>query len=130
MDLNYFLYSSVKGCDRKANLDKYLEHYFNEYQNTLKKAQIEEIPFSLQELKDEQRENLLFGAIQGMFLIPLVLVDEEDAIEVAAINDENFEEKMQEWKIKNMKLMTSKPAFKSRFLAVFDDLEEHGYISG
>ena len=129
LDLNYFLYSSLKEGDRKIHLEKYLNHYFNEYQTTLKKCDIQEGPFTLQELKDEQKEKVPYGAVVSMFLLPIVFANEEEAFDFSATNDDNFDELMQDWNQKNIAMMLKKPSFKAKFLSIFEDLEDYGFTS-
>ena len=123
------MYSSLKVGHLRAKLDQYLNHYYKEYQNTLKKSNIQEVPFTLDELKVEQREKVPYGSVVGMALLPMVFAGEEEAIDFTSANDENYDEMLREWNEKNIAMMLRKPDHKAKFLSIFDDLRDYGFIS-
>ncbi|CAL4079394.1 unnamed protein product, partial [Meganyctiphanes norvegica] len=95
IDLNYFLYSSFMGPERTSNLDDFLKKYYTSFSTTLRAGQMD-VPFTHDELCQEVKDKLLFGLVMAMFLIPVVLAESDDILDVDSLTPEKMEEFMKE----------------------------------
>merc|ERR1712106_158769 len=129
IDLNYFLYSSFNGTDRTSNLDDLLTKYYTSFSSTLIFGKME-VPFTHDELCQEFRDKRVFGCIMANFLIPVVLAESEDVIDMESFDPDQMEVFMKE-RERTMLEMASREdgALKSRFLAMFDEMMEYGIIA-
>ncbi|CAL4061384.1 unnamed protein product [Meganyctiphanes norvegica] len=125
-DLNYLLFCSMDGNTRKTHLSTFLSAYYNSFA-TVMKAGGSEMPFSVEELLVEFKAKNIYGALMALIVVPLFIMDSEDAPDFDEINDaEQFIKNQEERMIKQAK---KNPLVKTRFLAVFDDLLENGTIA-
>ncbi|XP_066990861.1 uncharacterized protein [Macrobrachium rosenbergii] len=124
-DLNYFLQTSVTGDVRRPNIDNFMSIYHSAYKEVLEGRNMP-MPFTKEEILEEFKDKSVFGLLFAMVIIPLLLIEPEEGLQVS---DTCFETRMREIRVLSVaKLKTNLP-HKSRFLAVFDELMEIGLIS-
>ena len=123
--MNYMLYCSLNGDVRKANLKGFFAHYYSSFTTILSKVDKPAL-FTLQELEDEFYDKSLFGLLMGMMLIPIVLVDPEDAPSLDNTTAKNPAEAMADFQDQIMKITLKSPLLMPRFLSMFDEMKEKG----
>ncbi|CAL4091439.1 unnamed protein product, partial [Meganyctiphanes norvegica] len=129
LDLHYFLYSSFNGFERVKYFDKFLSAYYNAFSNTLKAGEIDP-PFTLKELHEEFQRTQLFGCLTCLFLVPVVLADEKDIIDVEKVSEEKLHIYRKERQATLLDMASREGSLlKARFLETFDEMLEHGIIS-
>lgn len=128
VELNYFLYSSFNGPDRKLNLEEFMKTYYDSFRSVLEAGEAP-IPFTLEGLRQEFRNHMLFGCVSGMLLIPAVLSETVDVIELENITEENLDEVCQERR-ETVVTMSQREGglLKPRLLDMFDEMTEAGVI--
>ncbi|XP_071533300.1 uncharacterized kinase-like protein D1044.1 isoform X2 [Panulirus ornatus] len=128
VDLNYFLYTSFNGPERKLNLEEFLKTYYTSFSSVLE-AGHEPVPFTLQELKHDFRRNMKFGCIAGMLAIPFVLSEAADVISMEDITEDNLEEITKD-RVKTIVNMSQREdgLLKPRLLDMIDEMLEAGVI--
>lgn len=129
LDLNYFLYSSLNGPDRKNGLEEFLRTYYASFSSTLEAGEAP-VPFTQEELLQEFRKYMIYGCLTGLFLIPVVLSEVEDVPEFEGVTSDNIEEFSKEFQ-KTMIKMSQRDncLLKSRLLDMFDEMTEAGIIT-
>lgn len=129
MDLNYFLYSSFDGPDRKSNLQDFLKTYYASFKSVLEAGEAS-VPFTYEELRQEFAEHMLFGCVSAMFLIPTALSEDEDVVCLENITDDNMD-KFSEDRQKKFIKMSQKGGgvLRARLLDTFDEMKEAGIIN-
>jgi len=125
LDMNYMLYCSLNGDVRKPNLKGFFAHYYCSFSAVLSKVN-KPVPFTLQELEDEFYDKSLFGLLMGMTLIPIVLVDPEDAPSLDNLSGSNTAEAIVDFQDQIMKITLKSPLLMPRFLSMFDEMNEKG----
>ncbi|XP_042227323.1 uncharacterized protein LOC121869809 [Homarus americanus] len=128
-DLNYFLHSSLHGNDRKINLQNLLTSYYYTFTKVLE-AGGEATPFTLQELHQEYMNKLEYGVLFSTMQTTVLFSEGSDILDIDAMkNNDDIKRVMDEWQVTTIKMMDTNPAFRSRFLATFDELIEQGLTS-
>ncbi|XP_076066636.1 uncharacterized protein LOC143040002 [Oratosquilla oratoria] len=126
-DLSYFLYSSFNGEDRNANLEDFLDIYYDSFKQVLDAGKTQ-VPYTRHELADNFGDHYMFGIMMGMVFAAIVLADSEDVMDFTKIKEENMEESMQEWGERTTKVINKSPLAQSRLLCLFDELVKRGEI--
>ncbi|XP_042874593.1 uncharacterized protein LOC122254788 [Penaeus japonicus] len=126
-DLNFLLYTSLTGDIRKPNLETLLETYRVQF-NAVMEAGGGDLRLDKTEVFEEFRRKNIIGAIFGMVTIGVVLVDPQEAIEVTASGEGNFDQAFEEVKKKTLEMLETNPLMRPRFLAMFDEFIENGLI--
>ena len=119
-DLNCFMYSSLTGEVRQPNLDAFLSTYYDTFMKVLQQGGLEP-PFTQTQLLEEFRDLKVAGTIFGMLLLPLVVVDAEDAVDFVSSPDVSIDSQV-EAQVKD-------PSSRQRFLSLFDEMTEAGLFS-
>lgn len=128
VDLNYFLYSSFNGPDRSPNVELFLGVYYTSFCEVLRAANTP-VPFTLEELRQEYRRKMEYGCIAGMFVVPIILSEVEDAPDFEGITDDKMEEFAKQRQEVLLKMISREDGLlKPRFLDMFDEMVEAGII--
>lgn len=127
IDLNYMLYSSTIGDVRQSNIQDFLSTYHSTFCSVLEAGNVDS-PFTQQELLQEFRDKNLYGAIHAMLLLPFMIIEPEDAVDLSTGTDEDINEMLEESQAKANELLDKNPLLRPRFLSVFDDMMESGVI--
>ncbi|XP_076066181.1 uncharacterized protein LOC143039817 [Oratosquilla oratoria] len=125
LDLNYFLYTSTKGEDRKKNLSRYLEFYYSRLEDVLRGGGCE-IPFTLEEMRRDYEEHKLFGFLMAMFVLPIILSNEGEAFDVDTMNDDNVDE-MMKGSSSNMIKMLDNPLIENKFVLLLEEMAKYAW---
>ncbi|XP_047492827.1 uncharacterized protein LOC125041686 [Penaeus chinensis] len=129
LDLNYFLYSSFNGPVRKQNLEEFLKVYHDAFCHVMSTGGFEQ-PFSVDQLRDEFRDKMLFGCLSGMMLIPIVLSEDEDVVDFDVKSDEDMEKfKKDRQKVLLDMSQREDGMLKPRLFDMLDEMIEFGIIS-
>ncbi|KAG7164289.1 putative Ecdysteroid kinase-containing protein 6 [Homarus americanus] len=127
-DLNFFMYTSLTGDQRKENLHVFLKAYHDSFRQVMEGAGFP-MPFSTEELLQEYHKRNLFGFIMGLIAVPILLTMSKEALDLNSVKDENIENFVSDQKNKNLKQLDSNPLLRPRLLSLFDDMVEFGIIS-
>nr|XP_045591192.1 uncharacterized protein LOC123753250 [Procambarus clarkii]XP_045600635.1 uncharacterized protein LOC123759574 [Procambarus clarkii] len=100
-DLNYLLYTSLHGKDRKANWRDFLSYYYDSFRSVME-AGGRGMPFTLKELHQEYRNKMEYGMLYGSMTVSLVMRESSSTLDEKKKN----------------------PQFLSRFLALYGELIE------
>ena len=125
-DLNYFLYTSLSDKVRRPNMEHFLHTYYNYFKEVME-AGGKGIPFSEEELVAEFRAKNKFGAIFGMVLLPMLIVEDEGVPDMEMHNRDYFTV-LKGIAESTKESLNSKPHMKDRFLGIFDEFLETGII--
>ncbi|XP_045586388.1 uncharacterized protein [Procambarus clarkii] len=120
-DLNYFLYTSLHGNDRKANWRDFLSSYYDTLRGVME-AGGRDMPFTLEELHQEYRDKMEFGLLFATMTMTIMLGEAEDSPDMINMKEEDIQKIMEEGRQNTIKMVKNNSLFRSRFLAVFDDL--------
>ncbi|XP_045586381.2 uncharacterized kinase-like protein D1044.1 [Procambarus clarkii] len=120
-DLNYFLCIGLHGNDRKANWRDFLSSYYDIFRSVME-AGGRDMPFSLEELHQEYRDKMEYGIIYAIFFLPFLLGEREDAPDIINMKEEVMSNFLEQIRHVTSNMMENNPDFRSRFLALFDDL--------
>ncbi|XP_045586382.2 uncharacterized protein [Procambarus clarkii] len=120
-DLNYLLYTGLHGNDRKANWRDFLSSYYDTFRGVME-AGGRNMPFTLEELHQEYRDKMEYGIIFATFFLPVLQGEREDAPDVINMKKENMPNLLEQTRQVTSNMMENNPDFRSRFLALFDDL--------
>ncbi|XP_045603808.1 uncharacterized protein [Procambarus clarkii] len=126
-DLNYFMYTSFNGDDRKDNLDVFINTYFDSVKKVME-AGGAGVGFTVQELRQEYHKKNLFGLIMAMMVVPLVVSEGADVMDLDS-PIEDMDKFMKEHQEKVSQELDNNPLLRPRLLAIFDDMVEYGIIS-
>ncbi|XP_050696562.1 uncharacterized protein LOC126985540 [Eriocheir sinensis] len=127
IDLNYMLYTSTIGEVRQPNLQDFLSTYYSTFCSVLEAGNVDR-PFTQAEFLQEFRDKNLYGVIYAMVLLPFMIVEPEDVIDLSTGTDEDINVMMEESQAKANELLDKNPLLRPRFLNVFDDMMESGVI--
>lgn len=125
LDLNYMLYCSMSGDIRKNNLENFFAHYYSSFASVMAAARKPSI-FTLEQFKEEFYSKNLFGLMMGMMLIPIVLMDSEDAPSFDDFEGEDIVEVMEQFQNAVMEVTLRSPLLTPRFLSMFDEMKVNG----
>lgn len=125
-DLNYFFFTSLTGSVRSPNLTNFLSIYRSSYKDVMEAGGFD-MHFNEDELLKEFRDKNVLGAIFGMLILPIVLMESDKVPDMSSKNM-NVEKITNEFKTTAMEMLHTNPMMKPRFLAIFDDLMEAGII--
>lgn len=123
LELNYFIYTSLTGEVRRKHLSELLSVYYKEFESVLAAADAK-MEFSEEQLRKEVLDKTLFGFFSAMMVVPLVVCESEDLPDFNAITEENMAEFTEDYGKSLVTVLETNPSFKSRFLALFDDIAE------
>lgn len=118
-DLSNLFYTSLDNHVRKPNLETFLKAYHASFADTVAACGTD-VPFSLQELKDEYKKRLKYGLYFSIMDVPMILTDASDVP-----LGEDF---LQKWRQKAKESLPQNPLIKSRFLATFDEMMSEAVI--
>lgn len=79
IDINYFLNTSPSESVLINHKDKIIDIYLSELTSTMKKLGCKSRPPTLTDLKKSMRQTELYGFLSACTVLPLVLVDKNDA---------------------------------------------------
>nr|XP_053635499.1 uncharacterized protein LOC128690800 [Cherax quadricarinatus] len=122
-DLNYFLYTSLHGRDRQANWQDFLTCYYDTFRGVMEAGE-RNMPFTLEELRQEYKDKMEYGLISAAMSVPILLGESKDAPDMMNMKEENIAELSEALQEKTQNLVENNPLFRSRFLAIFDELIE------
>ncbi|XP_045114676.1 uncharacterized protein LOC123506551 isoform X2 [Portunus trituberculatus] len=125
-DLNYFMYTSLNGPERKENLQSFLEIYYDTFLQVLSRAG-KTMPFSLEELKKEYHRMNLFGFLMALMIVPLVVAEASEVMDFDEFG-EDVEESMKGYEEKMLAQLDTNPLLQPRLLATYDEMLEYGVI--
>ncbi|XP_045587357.2 uncharacterized protein [Procambarus clarkii] len=100
-DLNYLLYTSLHGKDRKENWRDFLSYYYDSFRSVME-AGGRGMPFTLKELHQEYRKKMEYGMLYGSMTVSLVMRESSSTLDEKKKN----------------------PQFLSLFLALYGELIE------
>ncbi|XP_042230324.1 uncharacterized protein LOC121871847 isoform X2 [Homarus americanus] len=125
-DLNYFMFNSFNGSDRKENLQAYLNTYYDSFRKVLEEAGTP-VPFSVEELHQEFHKKNIYGLLMSLLIIPIVLNEGTHKFDFnETSNMEKFREDYKETSLNELK---NNPIFRPRFIAIIDEMINYGVIS-
>ncbi|KAK3874030.1 hypothetical protein Pcinc_021004 [Petrolisthes cinctipes] len=128
-DLVYFLYTSIRGDIRRANLQEFLGVYYNTFSSVIEAGGVA-VPFTLSQLKQEFRKRMMYGLLFCCIAIPFYLGKDVEIPSQEELLSENTKEKMEKWRQNlKQKSLRDSPTLKNFFLASVDDMLEAGVIS-
>ncbi|XP_071547673.1 uncharacterized protein [Panulirus ornatus] len=124
LDLNYFLYSSFDGHDRKTNFQAFLSTYYDSFKSVLE-AGGAPVPFTYEELRREFNDNMMFGCLSAIFLVPTALSEDDDVVRLEDITDDNMDTFSKDRQQKFVRMsQRAGSALKDRLLDTFEDMIE------
>ncbi|KAK8393693.1 hypothetical protein O3P69_006785 [Scylla paramamosain] len=126
-DLNYLMYTSMTGEVRRPDLDGFLSRYYDSFCSVLE-AGNHEVPFTRAELQQDFKTRNVHGAIFAMVLLPFVIMEPDDVMDLENGTDEDLDNMIDEMKQKSKNQWESNSLLRPRFLAMFDELMEAGVI--
>ncbi|XP_050697041.1 uncharacterized protein LOC126985758 isoform X2 [Eriocheir sinensis] len=126
-ELNYLIFTSLRGEVRKPNLEALLNRYHNTLTGIMKIAGHEE-PLTREELQKDFKKKNLFGIIFGMMSAPIVVMEVEGDVDSSDASADYIEEQMLNMRDKAMEVLDTNPLLKPRFLTMFDEMMESGLI--
>ncbi|KAK8735067.1 hypothetical protein OTU49_017443 [Cherax quadricarinatus] len=127
-DLNYFMYTSFNGPERKDNLETFLNVYYESLREVLEAGGTKAEKTS-QELREEYHKKNLFGLIMGMMVVPIVVTQAGEVMDLDDITDGDYETLVKEHRERMLKQLDSNPLLRPRLLSIFDEMLEYGVIS-
>ena len=119
------IYSSMNGDIRQENFEDFFNAYYEQFSSILA-LNSQPTKFTLPMLKKEFYAKNIFGFILGATLIPMILLESEDAVDLAEVTGEGNEEKVAQQKEKVMRLVQKNPSVTSRLLSMFDEMKQKG----
>ncbi|XP_063597604.1 uncharacterized protein LOC134774190 [Penaeus indicus] len=124
IDILYFLYTSLDERARKAHQQELLSAYYATFSEVLRKGEVQ-VPFCLEELRHECRRKIVFGCLMGLIILPAALSECEDCIaDPDALTEATMDDYTRQQRESLMSLDSGSATFRSRFLAIFEDLLE------
>ncbi|KAK3893063.1 hypothetical protein Pcinc_003109 [Petrolisthes cinctipes] len=127
-DLNYLLYTSLNGNDRKQHLDSYLRSYYEAFSRVLMDGEVT-VPYTQEELHKEYHRKNIFGLIMGLMVVPIVVSEAANAMDMKDLEKADPEEAMEQFRINFLNQLDTNPILRPRLLGMFDDMIEYGVIS-
>ncbi|KAK4309907.1 hypothetical protein Pmani_018488 [Petrolisthes manimaculis] len=127
-DLNYLLYTSLNGNDRKQHLDSYLRSYYEAFSRVLMDGE-KTVPYTQEELRKEYHRKNMFGLIMGLMVVPLVVTEAAKAMDMKEFENAEPEEAMEQLRVNILDQIDTNPILRPRLLGMFDDMIEYGVIS-
>ncbi|XP_037797737.1 uncharacterized protein LOC119592917, partial [Penaeus monodon] len=124
IDIIYFLYTSLDEKARKGHQQELLSAYYGTFSEILRKAGVQ-VPFCLEELHRECRRKIVFGCLMGLIILPAALSESEGCVaDPDALTEATMADYRRQQRESLMSLDAGSAAFRSRFLAIFEDLLE------
>jgi len=127
LDMNYMLYCSLNGEVRKSHMTDFFVHYYSSFADVLA-ASGTVVPFTINDIKKEFYDKNFFGLLMGMILIPIVLMDSDEAPTLDDFKSDNMTEAFEEFQAKIMSITLKSPHLTPRFLSMFDEMTESGLL--
>lgn len=124
-DIAFFLYISLHGEVRRANLDLFLTRYHSVVSQVLQDSgRGVAVPFTLQELRQEYSNKRELGLIFGIWNLMLLHCNTSGITDSASAGGEDMQKTEEEKREENMKVLETNATFRSRLLALFNDTHE------
>ncbi|XP_069184328.1 uncharacterized protein [Procambarus clarkii] len=120
-DLNFLLYTSLHGNDRKANWRDLLSSYYDTFRGVMKAGE-RNMPFTLEELHQEYRDKMEYGIIYSTTLLAFSLGEREDAPDIINMKEDDMPNLLEQTRHVTSNMMENNQDYRSRFFALFDDL--------
>lgn len=127
-DLNYFMYTSLNGPDRRENLQTFLKTYHDSFSRTLQEAGTP-APFTLEQLRQEYHRKNLFGFIMAMMVVPILVSEAGEVMDLDKVVDDDVEKFMEEHRQNTLRQLDNNSVLRPRLLSIFDEMLEYGIIS-
>lgn len=127
-DLAQLLHTSLHGDIRKANIGNFLATYYNAFSKVMEAGEVT-LPFTLQELHQEYKDKQDYGLMFGVMSLNIILAEDHEILDLGNLKEGDLPELMEECYAKGRDKFKLKPDFKSRFLALFNDMVEHGTVN-
>nr|XP_045586384.1 uncharacterized protein LOC123748238 isoform X1 [Procambarus clarkii]XP_045586385.1 uncharacterized protein LOC123748238 isoform X2 [Procambarus clarkii] len=124
-DLNYLLFTSLHGKDRKANWQDFLSSYYDTFRGVME-AGGGDVPFTLEELHQEARDKMEYGLLFATMSASMMLGEADESPDLINMKPEDIPKMTEDGRQNTIRMMKNSPLFRSRFLALFDDLIERG----
>ncbi|XP_045586392.1 uncharacterized protein [Procambarus clarkii] len=124
-DLNYLLYTSLHGNDRKANWRDFLSSYYDTFQGVME-AGGRDMPFTLEELHQEYKNKMEYGILFSTMTVSIIISESKDIPDIDNLKEEDIPKLLEEYRQKSLGMMKNNPLFRSRFLALYDELIQLG----
>lgn len=121
-DLQFFLSTCLDGRTRKDGLGDFLSIYYESFVSVLKMGGVD-IPYTLEELKQEFKEKLSYGLLTGMFILKMTLSETAHY----ADDTETKSDFIGNLKKKGMEMEGGNDAMKSRILGLIDNVINEGF---
>lgn len=86
------------------------------------------MPFTLPQLHKEFQNRNMFGLMMSQMLIPVMLMEAEDAPDMEDFVGDNLEEKMEKFTQQLIEMLKKSPHLRPRMLDLFDEMIESGTI--
>lgn len=126
-DLNYLLYTSLNGGERREHLNSFLKSYHNSFCNVLKDGD-RDAPFTLEDLKGEYHNKNLFGLLMAVMIVPIVVSEAAEMLDLDNIDTDDVEVLIKDQREKSLQQVDNNPLLKPRLLSVFDEMIEYKVI--
>ncbi|XP_045586396.1 uncharacterized protein [Procambarus clarkii] len=120
-DLNYLLYTSLHGNDRKANWRDFLSSYYDTFKDVME-AGGRDMPFTLEELHQEYRNKMEYGLLFATMTVSAMMCESNDIPDFNNLKEEDIPKFMEESRQMTLSMMKDNPLFRSRFLAMYDEM--------
>lgn len=120
LDLNYMFYCSLTGEMRQAQFVNFLLKYYATFASVVAGAG-STMKFSFSQLWEEFYKKNAFGLLMSLMLIPMILVDTENTIEVEDLVEGGDDNKI-------LDEVHNNPLLAPRLLSMFDDMLENNTI--
>ena len=127
LDLNYLFYCSLAGDVRRKNMTSFFASYYSTFASVVAGGSVV-MPFTLPQLYKECKNKNMFGLLMSQIVIPVMLMEAEDAPDMEDFVGENLEEKMEKFTQQLIKMLTKSPDLRPRMLDLFDEMVECGTI--
>ena len=126
-DLHNVMYTSLDGDYRKKNLPMLLETYYASFASVLSETKVP-MPFSLPGLAKEFQRTIIFGFVMALMVVPTVLLEPKDAPAMDELLGNDNREAVAQHQLKVNAALSKSPNLYSRYLSVFDELNEIGFF--
>ena len=127
LDLNYMFYCSLDGDRRRKEMTNFLTKYYAFFASVMASAGVA-MKFTGRQLMKEFYDKNVFGLLMGLMLIPMILTNSDQGIEIENLSGTE-EETKKEFSDQVMKQVQSNPLLIPRLLSMFDDMIESKVIN-
>ena len=127
LDLHYLLYSSLDGITRNSNKKQLFSEYYEKFSSILLANKITP-KFSLEQMQKEFEAKSFYGLVAGSFILPTVLGNSEDCVDLDSLSGEDKQKKFEEYQENLISSMERNPLLRPRFLSFLDDVVAAGVL--